>query len=360
MDLSYQPTHLGERTACYKFIKKVRHPNEPEKTVHRYVTLDYAAKKRLALRDIIKDDGSSREVLAWLLYDFFKHTPDAGLSQAQLTALYDFSIDDIRDLWITADSVVLSISPNDLKNKEAETKTVAIKKELIAAALHDPYATTDPDVEAVEPAPSVFAITSQPPPSNEIKPGERMVALTFDDGPVGLTSSVLDTLRRYGGRGTFFVLGSKVGGYAGVINRAIQEGNEIGNHSWSHTDLRTQSAAGLEHEIGDTQRAIQAATGGYTPRFMRPPYGATNGAVAEVIRKYGMTEELWTVDTKDWLDRNPQLIYDRIVGGAADGGVVLLHDIHPSSVEAINRAIPTLRTQGFQLVTLSELYRYRR
>ena len=191
------------------------------------------------------------------------------------------------------------------------------------------------------------------------EPAERkpMVALTFDDGPSQHTDRILNVLDRYGGRATFFVLGSRIGPYRDTVIRAADLGNEIANHGWTHTNLTRLMRGGIEWEITATSIVIASAVG-YSPPIMRPAFGATNRNVRYVAEELGYSIINWNVDTMDWRYRCPNHIYNVIMNRAADGSVILLHDIHVTTADAMERVIPRLIEEGFQLVTVSELKEY--
>lgn len=181
----------------------------------------------------------------------------------------------------------------------------------------------------------------------------KCIALTYDDGPHATNGPrLLNILKERGAVATFFVLGSKVAAHTGILQRAVAEGNEIGNHSWSHANLTNLSAPDITNEIRQTEQAIFNATGRYS-RLMRPPYGAHN---AHVVASTGLPMALWNIDTFDWRDRDPNVIYQRVVTSASPGSVVLMHEIHQASVDAAPRIIDELQRQGYVLVTVSELF----
>ena len=152
-----------------------------------------------------------------------------------------------------------------------------------------------------------------------------VVYLTFDDGPSAYTSSVLDVLNRYGAKATFFVIGQQVGARAATMRSIAANGHAIGNHTWSHPDLRTLSDAAIRDQLTSTNGVIASTVGSASP-CMRPPYGALNDRVRNVIAGLGMTPVLWSIDTNDWSD---SASVGSIVGqlnNAGDGSVILLHD----------------------------------
>jgi peptidoglycan/xylan/chitin deacetylase (PgdA/CDA1 family) len=254
--------------------------------------------------------------------------------------------------------VTFYINPYSPQSREGKA-TIAVSKTLLKNIINDQYVQPDSEKQTITEQSVQYRIAAQPPRGDTINPAGKLIALTFDDGPGNLTPQVLDVLDMYQSHATFFVLGHLASTYASTLQRTVREGNEIGNHSWNHPNLRLFSAAGLDGQILATQNAIQAATGGYTPVLMRPPYGFTNPVVRQYLGTHHLTEALWNADTNDWKDRNAQVVYDRIMGDARDGRVILMHDIHPTSAQAAVRAIRDLKAQGYQLVTLSQLYRYR-
>ena len=185
---------------------------------------------------------------------------------------------------------------------------------------------------------------------------ERMlIALTFDDGPTGSTEDILDTLERYGGRATFFVLGSMVEANEGTVRRAYESGNEIFGHSWSHNRLTGLSYHQVSSDISRTHEAITNIIG-EAPRFFRPPYGVSNETVRQASRNLGFTMINWDVDPSDWATTDPEVIYESIMEVILPDSVMVLHDSRPSTAAAMEKVIPSLIERGYKLVTLSELF----
>ena len=209
------------------------------------------------------------------------------------------------------------------------------------------------------PTPTPVATPSPTPePSPEpYVPRPPIIALSFDDGPSNHTERILDVLEKHGGRATFFVLGYRVEPRRNTIIRALDMGNEIVGHTWGHPDLTQLSDADIMWELQATSEVIEAVTG-YSPNFFRPPFGRTNGNVRRISEELGYAIVNWTLDTVDWRDRNPDIIYETIMSQVEDGAVILLHDIHLTTAQAMERVIPSLVEQGFQLVTVSEVLEY--
>lgn len=178
-----------------------------------------------------------------------------------------------------------------------------------------------------------------------------MVAITFDDGPGKYTDRVISILEKYNARATFFVQGKSVAGYASVMKRAVDLGNEIGNHTWSHVNLSSSSTATISQQINSTNTAVYNATGVY-PKLYRPPYGAYNKTVLSCI---SMPAIMWSVDTLDWKHRNPAKTLASVQKSTTDGAIILMHDIHSPTADAVESVVRHLLMNNYQLVTVSEL-----
>jgi len=179
-----------------------------------------------------------------------------------------------------------------------------------------------------------------------------MIALTFDDGPhPSYTNAILNTLSAYGAKATFFVLGSQAAANPAPLRRAAEMGCEIGSHTYSHPNLSASSAGTISSEISRTNQTVMNIIG-KKPTLLRPPYGNFNATV----RSYaGVPLILWNVDTLDWKSRDAMKVAAHILSHAADGNIILMHDIYGSTAEAVRMAVPELVRRGFKLVTVSEL-----
>ncbi len=187
-----------------------------------------------------------------------------------------------------------------------------------------------------------------------IDPSRPMIALTFDDGPGDYTYMILDALETYGGRATFCVVGSRLSEYANVIKAIAAQENEIACHTWGHKKLINLSREGIKKQITQVNNLVKEIAD-YDITVLRPPYGSTNSNVRKVCADLGMTIAFWTIDTEDWITKNPDTTYERILEGAGTGVIVLCHDIYEETAEAAIRVIPELISRGYQLVTMSEL-----
>lgn len=183
------------------------------------------------------------------------------------------------------------------------------------------------------------------------KRDRKAVALTFDDGPNPQTTPVaLELLKKYKAKGTFFMVGHAVEGNEDLVKRVVAEGHQLGNHSWDHPVLTSISLEKAKKQINDTTEALKKASG-QDVHIMRPPYGAINGAIQAAVDQSFI---LWDVDTLDWKNRNTASIMKE-VRKAQPGSIILMHDIHQTSIDALPSILQYLTEQGFEMVTVEEL-----
>ena len=182
------------------------------------------------------------------------------------------------------------------------------------------------------------------------------IAMTFDDGPSPETTPrLLDILKQRNIKATFFMIGQNAERNPTIVKRILAEGHEIGNHSWTHPQLSKLSDDRVTEEINKTQNAIKDASG-YTPVLIRPPYGAITARQKEWIEKqFDLSVIIWSVDPFDWKRPGASVIEQRILAGARPGAIVLSHDIHKQTVDAMPATLDALAAKGFKFVTVSQL-----
>lgn len=189
------------------------------------------------------------------------------------------------------------------------------------------------------------------------KSAGKLVALTFDDGPnSGETQRILRILQREKVKATFFVLGTNVEKYPGIVARAAAEGHQIAVHSYSHPRFTKSTPEKIQSEIDRCADLVEAETG-KRPTWIRPPYGAVDGLVYHEIAKAGFNTALWTVDPRDYSRPGMQKIINRVVFNAHPGMVVLMHDgggNRAETVSALPGIIGELRDAGYRFVTMEQ------
>jgi peptidoglycan/xylan/chitin deacetylase (PgdA/CDA1 family) len=184
---------------------------------------------------------------------------------------------------------------------------------------------------------------------------KKYVALTFDDGPHhSLTPEILNILREEGAKGTFFVVGNRAETYPDLISQIAAEGHDIGNHTWNHLSLaKNTTETGLK-SLRKTNDLITGLTGKRC-NIVRPPYGATSARVRSMLQDNGWHQILWDSDSRDWQNKNPDVILYRVMKSLEPGGIILFHDIHPGAAKMLPTLIRALKSEGYRCVTISEL-----
>jgi Predicted xylanase/chitin deacetylase len=193
-------------------------------------------------------------------------------------------------------------------------------------------------------------------------PGIPALALTFDDGPdLKYTPKILDTLRKYNVKATFFVVGTQIIKYPSVFRRIIREGHEIGSHSFQHLKICELPAAQIQYQLNHNNDVIRH-NGGSPTLIFRPPYGALDPASVETIAKLGYRIILWTVDSLDWRGLKMRQVESNVIPKLNRGDIVLQHcasesrleDLHGSN-EALPEIIRYAKNRGYRFVTISQL-----
>jgi len=184
------------------------------------------------------------------------------------------------------------------------------------------------------------------------------IALTFDDGPSPYyTPQILAILQQYNVKATFFCIGRQVARYPDLVRLEYNDGNLVGNHTWSHPNLALLSSSDILTQINLTADAIQQATG-VRPTFFRPPYGVVNTTVLAKANLLGLTTIIWNDEARDWSLPGTGVIISRILNLAGDGAIILLHDgggDRSQTIAALPTIIQTLRLRGFKFVTLQQM-----
>ena len=185
------------------------------------------------------------------------------------------------------------------------------------------------------------------------EPEQKLIALTFDDGPRrSTTTELLDGLAQRGVKATFFLIGAQVEANRDVVRRMDREGHQIGIHTYDHVKLTDLSKTDFDAQVEKT-RAELVATLDHNDFLLRPPYGMLDDSVKAWA---GCPIILWSIDPEDWSDQNADRVVQEVVSQARDGGIILMHDIFPESVDAALRIVDALHAQGYYFCTIEELF----
>lgn len=316
------------------------HPFDVIATFHADITTG----ELIYLDDILASGG--REILQNMV------TKDAGIE--------DEVIDEhLLDLWtLNSDGLEIILERGDYLPMSEGTVNLLYSyddvKDILLLPVEIETTTTETEevteTEQTETTEQNLSVTT-------VAPDKPMIALTFDDGPSKHTSRLLDIFATHGGKGTFFVIGNLIDSRADTVKRMSDEGHEVAGHSWSHRQLTKLTSDELTDQLMTTRAKICEVTG-VDSTVIRPPYGAFNSDVKEVCSNLGIVMVNWSVDTLDWKNKNADMVYNTIMNDVKDGDIILCHDLHGTTVDAMERVIPDLIEKGYQLVTVSELLSY--
>lgn len=184
---------------------------------------------------------------------------------------------------------------------------------------------------------------------------DKLVAFTFDDGPSYNTIKIVNTLVKYDSKATFFLVGNQIEKYAKTMDVLVKNGMDIGNHTYSHKELTKLRDKEILKEIDLTNEVIYNKTG-IKPMFLRPSYGAMNKRIKKLST---MPIIIWNIDTLDWKYHNSNKIKDKILKYVSDGDIILMHDTYVATLNAVEMVIPELKKQGYKIVSVSELFKYK-
>ena len=186
--------------------------------------------------------------------------------------------------------------------------------------------------------------------------GKKLVALTFDDGPSNITTPrLLDILWEKDVPATFFMLGSQARNNPDIVKRVERERHVVASHTMYHQNLPRITAAEAASDIAEARDTFNSILG-HPVAYTRPPYGNISDTVRSAT---GTPLILWSVDTLDWQNRNPEMILTNVKNQVSDGGIILLHDIYDTSVDAVGPIIDELRKDGYEFATIAEIVKIR-
>lgn len=195
--------------------------------------------------------------------------------------------------------------------------------------------------------------TEEATPAPTPVPKDKAVALTFDDGPSrDNDGTILETLQANGAHATFFVLGNRARVDGDIMQMITGAGCEIASHSWDHPQLSKLKWEKVKSQIDRTDKIVAKLLNGYEISLLRPPYGSISKTMRKKIKKPMI---LWSLDTEDWKSRNAKKVFNRVKKEVKDGDIILMHDIHPETAQAVKKIVPWLSEQGYDMLTVSEL-----
>lgn len=281
-------------------------------------------------------------------YTRFLSTIPEGKNKNRLAQIDTKTLEPIQ--WILTDKSLEFIVEN--KENENEVDRVIVEFNKIRDHLHEDYK------KQFTPKPKKKKTNAKASEEKKNKKEGKFVALTFDDGPnPTVTPQILHTLHTYNVKATFFMLSNNVKKFPHIAKDVVNKGHEIANHSITHMNLNKAKRSQIEKELIESKRTIEEVTG-VKPKIFRPPYGEYNNTVLEFANKSKQTVVMWSVDTLDWKHRNHKHIFQMVQRDTKDLSIILMHDIHQTTADALPKVIEYLQKEGYQFVTTSELLQY--
>ena len=302
-----------------------------DKTINKIKTFTYnkSNKKFLSMEDLVDDlESLDYEIKKELL----KKYQDADMDYLSNVSYDYFTVDD--------ENLTLYFNPVEIRSDYDELIYLDIPLDSLDLLI---------DIDKSKDEELYFSIKKK-----NIAADDKVVALTFDDGPSKYTASILDVLKKYEACATFFVVGNRVPFYGDVLRRTLEEGNEIGNHSYDHKLLTRLSKEDFQDEVNKTQDAIKKATG-FTPTLFRPTYGG----YTNTLKSYtDLRFVLWDVDSRDWEVKSKDKILKNVLPNVKSGSIILMHDGLKYGLNALEDIIKDLKDKGYKFVTISELLEF--
>lgn len=299
-----------------------------DKNINKIKTFTYnkTNNKFLTMEDLVDDlEAIDYEIRKELLEKY----QDADMDYLSNVSYDYFTIDD--------ENLTLYFNPAEIKSKHDELIYIDIPLDSLKLLV---------DVDTNDTKDIYLSVKKK-----NVSIDDKIVALTFDDGPSKYTDKILDVLKKHNACATFFLIGNTVDFYSDTLRRILEEGSEIGNHSYDHKLLTRLSKEEFQEEINKTQEAIKKITG-FTPTLFRPTYGG----YTNTLKSYtDLTFVLWDVDSRDWQVKTKGRILNKVLPNVKSGSIILMHDNHEYSLNALEDMIEALKKQGYKFVTVTEL-----
>lgn len=285
----------------------------------KYLTIyDYQNKKKLEVKDLIKDSSTFQKNVKRLLN--LKYPTFVSEEVDILNSTFDINEHELELFYSTKDYGDVSVKINNNEIKDLMTYDMQ----------YDDIYEND-----------IFSLDASKP----------AVAFTFDDGPSNYDLGIIDALEASHAKATFFLVGNRINSFKASINKMIEADMEVGNHSYNHKYMKKMSRSQVEDQINRTNSLYKEITGREMKLF-RPPYGAVNNANLTGPK---VPSILWSLDTLDWKVRDKDKVYETILENVQDGDIILMHSLYESTLDAVKMVLPELYKRGFQVVSVSEL-----
>ena len=347
---------VNENLVSVRLTSMSKNAGETEfKQKVQLLNYDLSSKKRITLDDLFSNGykaqiGSAYTDQYLLVHNGIEFFGDSTSTVTPYNNLKDY----VKNTLLTSENLEVSNKEYAaLTNKTEAKKTTEKATEKQGKDKKTETKTTE---KATEKKKATETATGQKTTEEGKKPKKntgKMVAFSFDDGPSKTnTDKILDLLVKYDCHATFFMLGQNASYFPEVVKRIHSTGNELANHTWDHQNLKKLSESEMLQEVNSAADEIESITG-VRPALVRPPYGGFNDTVKATIKEPLIR---WSVDSLDWQSRDPDQIVPLVLESVEDGDIILFHDIHETTTPAIERLLPALIEEGYQIVSVSELF----
>ncbi|OJG75066.1 hypothetical protein RV12_GL002111 [Enterococcus quebecensis] len=324
---------IGYQTTVDTYTWDSKKEDWSEKTVlgKNVAYVNQKTKQPLTLQDIFISEANLLAIYQVLQQKLLDESPDGNSVIDGVLNMPKISLDGTAFTYYP-DKISLELPENPTGKKE-----ITLPYKEIANYINPEFVDPDAIKDAV---------------SAPLDPDKKYISLTFDDGPnPETTPRLLDILKEKDVKATFFMLGQNVVKNEELVKRVAEEGHEVASHSYSHPQLTGVDEQIVKDEVQQTDKAIYHAIG-KIPTDFRPPYGAVNTEVAKIINKPIIQ---WSVDSQDWESHNAEAIIKRIHDTAYHDTIILMHDIHPETVDAVATVIDHLRGEGYEILPSKKL-----
>ena len=353
LNLNFEMNHVSDHFLSIIFTTTTNIPKEDSTSSIYTLNFNRHTHSILSLEDILHDENSLEYLQELSKRQLLQNNELVDLVKAgKLADGISPKLENYDTFSLLDQSLNIYFNSNQFQSPDIETFNVSLTYNTLtgiidSSFLHSIYQVASTKTELLS-----ETIGSTEEVLTTLDPNHKYVAITFDDGPhKDFTPQILDILKKHNAKATFYVLGNRLTYYPDIVKRAYDEGHEIGNHTWSHPNLTSLSKDALVEEVISTSNEIAKITG-KTPKTIRPPYGAYNEALKEFV---SMPLVLWSVDTLDWKHKNKERIKQITQAKVKNGSIILMHDIHQASADALEDIIINLTKQGYRFVTVSEL-----
>ncbi len=311
--------------------------------------VDLSAERIVNLNEIFDEEVFTTKERFKLIVEQLDEEVDYEVWQPALEELNDLEIS------LAEDKFTFYFNDKDLRKDNKYVK-VSIPTKKLAAYFHSDYYSTF-ITEEMEAEMEQQRMKDEQDRNNATAKN-KYIALTFDDGPeVETTDRILNILDQYDAKATFFMLSKNATAHPDIAKRVADQGHEIANHSITHANLNAVNNNQVKQEITESKKQIEEVTG-KTPTLFRPPYGSSNNYVETVAQETNQAIAMWSIDTYDWQHLNANRTIQTIKNEVRPGSIILMHDIHATTADAVPQIMEYLTNEGYEFVTVSELLPY--